>query len=324
MGLVIAFGIWRANIFFKNSKSEITSETAEPSESASPTPQFGLTLAKPSDDDVITETPTTLSGVTQPGSWVVISAEGQDYLVQADNKGGFSESIDLTPGVNQILISSFGKDASESPVKLTVAYSSEFAKLIPGESPPPSGTGEGDIRQKVLKKVEEVLSSPKAVLGVVTDISATTIQVKSPSSDIRQVAVQKDVTVIKGTKEVKLADIAIGDFIVAMGFRNGNGVLDAKRILITAPIEEPTRKIIAGKVTEITKKDITIAPLTEGAQTTLIPSKSSNIKLSGFKIDDIVVAVTLPGKNGLEVRTLEEITFGTPQPAATPTGTPAS
>lgn len=327
LGLIIAFGIWRANVFFKDNQNLPPEETVESSPSALPTSFFGITLAKPSNEDVVTKIPSSFSGITQPVSWVVISGEDEDYIVQTDQKGEFNQDVDLIPGVNQVLISSFALPENSASTKLTLVYSTELSASIPSATTEPLGTSGGDIREKVLKKVEEVLSNPKAILGTVTDISESALQIKTASGEIRQAAPNKDVTVIKTTKtstgstkiqEVKLADVAIGDFIVAMGFKNGSGVLDARRILVIPALEEPMRKIVTGKITAISKKDITIQPLAGGDEIVLIPSKNSSIKISELSIDYMVIVVTLPGQTGTEVRTLQVVETQTPEPSPTP------
>ena len=127
-GLIIAFGIWKANSSMKSNGS--TSETLPSEESSSPTPQpqIGLTLAKPEDADVVTESPITVSGATKPNAWVTISAENKDYLIKADINGGFQQLVDLIGGANEIVITSFDESGNSNTQNLIVVLSSEFAK----------------------------------------------------------------------------------------------------------------------------------------------------------------------------------------------------
>ncbi|HJX45769.1 MAG TPA: hypothetical protein VJ399_01215 [Patescibacteria group bacterium] len=127
-GLIIAFGIWKANSSMKSNGS--TSETLPSEESSSPTPQpqIGLTLAKPEDADVVTESPITVSGATKPNAWVTISAESKDYVIKADMNGGFQQLVDLIGGANEIVITSFDESGNSNTQNLIVVLSSEFAK----------------------------------------------------------------------------------------------------------------------------------------------------------------------------------------------------
>jgi hypothetical protein len=146
----------------------------------------------------------------------------------------------------------------------------------------------------VEEKVKEALNRPKAYLGTVTDISDSTIQIKSSESQIRQVSVKDDsVSVIKsGTvnKAVKLSDIAIGDFIVAMGYINSNTVLNAQRILITNPVTEPKVSATFGKLIDIDKKTAT--------------SKSVKAKLKIIKDDDQIIFVTVGDTTTTTIRSV--------------------
>ena len=125
LGLIIAFGIWRANIAFRPPQNGISTTATPPPQS-----EFGITLAEPEHEDVITQSTVTISGITRPDSRVIISAEEDDYLVFADSSGSFEEEIELIGGVNEIVIFAFGEDGARAEEKLTLVYSSEFLKLI--------------------------------------------------------------------------------------------------------------------------------------------------------------------------------------------------
>jgi hypothetical protein len=61
---------------------------------------------------------------------------------------------------------------------------------------------------------------------------------------------------LKKNAEVKSIDIAIGDYIVAMGFVNGNKVLLAKRILIASPLIENNIKVEKIEIVKLSKSYI--------------------------------------------------------------------
>src|SRR3989338_5629841 len=126
------------------------------------------------------------------------------------------------------------------------------------------------IRDKVREKLEQVRSKPKALIGTVTDKTEDTIELKDKTGEIHLISVKLDevsfVKIGKSSQSVKFSDVAIGDFIIAMGFQNGNKVLSARRILLTEPLQDPTRVIIFGKVSKINKKVVTITKK-DGAET---------------------------------------------------------
>ncbi len=116
-----------------------------------------------------------------------------------------------------------------------------------------TSTDSSSIRQKVQEKVEEVLKNPKAYMGQVTDVSETTIQIKPEVGVVKQISIDENiVTTINAVsstpRTVSINDIAIGDFVVAMGYKDGNEILDARRILISTSPAKPARKSYSGVV----------------------------------------------------------------------------
>lgn len=294
LGLIIGFGVYRINFAFK--KGSPTSSSPTPTSNN----QAGLTIAKPNYDDVITSLPQTVSGIASKDSWIVISSNSNDYIAKADEKGVFEKDIDLAGGVNQIIVSSVTQDKNISSQELRLIYSTQLQTPAPNSQTTSSESG---VREIVLKKVEDILNSPKAYLGTVTDIAEKTIQLKTDSGTIEQVsAADVELTVIKQNptaKEVKLTDIAIGDYIVAMGYRNGNHVLNAKRILITQPQAAPQIKIYYGKIKSISKKEIIV---NENDKAALV----ATTKLSSKKIkaEDTVITIGTIVKNVFTARTI--------------------
>lgn len=293
LGLVIGFGVYRINFAFKKGGPPQGSPTP------SPNSQSGLTIAKPNYDDVITSLPVKISGIASKDSWIVISTDTNDYVTKADDKGTFEKEIDLSGGVNQIIVSSVTQNKNISSQELRLIYSTQLETPKP-ESP--TASSESGVREIVLKKVEDILNSPKAYLGTVTDIAEKTIQLKTDSGTIEQVSAGEDTAVIKQSptvKEVKLTDIAIGDYIVAMGYRNGNHVLIAKRILITESSSFPLIKIVYGKVKSISKKEIIVNENDKAA--VAATTKMSNKKT---KAQDTVIVVGTTVKDIFTARTI--------------------
>ncbi|MBU0572302.1 hypothetical protein KKH23_01370 [Patescibacteria group bacterium] len=130
-GLIIAFGVWRANVALRpdganTTAPENTSETAQA--------DFGITIAKPQDYQVITVSSTTLTGITKPNVWIIVSAEEEDYVAKTGENGEFEIEIDVIGGVNEILITAFDNEGAETQEKLILVYSSELAKQVEGDN----------------------------------------------------------------------------------------------------------------------------------------------------------------------------------------------
>ncbi len=279
LGLIVAFGFYRIN-------SSVTKNvgTPQPSLSLKPgNPELKITLDKPENNDVITQNSVAVSGITKPLAWITISGEEDDYIIQADDSGIFTQDVDLIPGINQIKLMAFDSLGNENAGKVLVIYSSSFVPAaVTTPKPEENVTSSSEIRLKVAQKVEAALNRPKAFIGTVTDITDSTIQIKTGEIQIEQISIESDnIAVIKTTgktnKIVKLIDIAIGDFIAAMGYINSNSVLNAQRILITDPTIEPKINAAFGKVTDTSKKNITVTGLKDSQAVSVAPSKNTSL-----------------------------------------------
>jgi hypothetical protein len=339
LGLIIAFGIWRVNSTMNNNQKNITQVT--------PTPQngFGITLASIEENDVITSSPVTISGITKPLVLVAISGETKDYLVRSDANGQFTQSVDLAAGTNEIIFTAFEENGNQTQTTLNVVFSSEFAKITQAtpeatiKATPQGESSEASaIRQNVQDKVNAALNRPKAYLGTVTDISAETLQLKNAKGEIQQVSSDSTTTIIKTNptaKTVKFTDIAIGDFVLAMGFKNGNEVLLGKRILITSVPVASGRKVYYANITKVTTKDITVSQikskenlkaLVSSATSILLKTdgKVTKIKLANIEDNDLVVVFGKNNATSFNARTvvIERQVIATPTPTAKPTSSP--
>jgi hypothetical protein len=136
LGVVVAFGVWRVNTSINQSASESSNnstamdQNGDRSTDNNPTDGIDITLTKYENDDVITESPVTVSGITKPSSFVVISAEDEDYSGVADDKGEFSLDVDLVGGINDLVIKAFNDNGDSKEEDLRLVYSTEFAKVL--------------------------------------------------------------------------------------------------------------------------------------------------------------------------------------------------
>ena len=294
-GLVIAVGIWRARSVL-SPKAESTQATDQ--STPSPNPNSGLTIASPNNESVVVETEVVVAGITSPDTFVALSAENFDYLIKSDSKGEFELKIDLIAGSNEIIIKSFPENTNPSEEKLLLVHSTQLAQA-PSKRDEEVATDEAEldeVRQKVQEKIDEVLANPVAYIGNVTDITGNTIQIdkytittRENDGDILQISVSSATTyasVGKDTETIEFDEVAIGDFIIAMGTTNGADVLDAVRIIVTDTLIESERRIIQGSVKENEDGEITI---TSGEEELVVEvSRSTDILESdGVEEDNI-------------------------------------
>ena len=289
-GLIIGFGAWRV-------RSSMT-----PKDAPTPTPntqagigQFMIAVNKPENFDVVTSSSMGVSGITKPSTLVIISTEKGDYLTESLGDGTFSKEVDLVSGINNIKVSSVNMQGNVATQEIVAIYSASF------QTPT-------DEDETVAQKIAQAGNPPKAYIGTVTDIADSTIQMKTTDRQIQQIETGGSGIVVvntKGTnnKTVKLTDIAIGDFIVAMGYVDGDDVLDAQRILVTDSPVETKISVSIRKVNDVTKKSLTLVSENEGQATTITPDKNTSIesfsdgkikeiKLSDISSSDTVVVVS--------------------------------
>ena len=239
IGVLFAFSAWRlVKIFKKN--APITSPQPTPKQKM----DFSITLENLSDFDVIYKNEVSFSGLTDPNSDVLVITTEKDFLTKSADDGSFEIDVALPAALSEIKVIGFNSIGQSSETKVSLVYSTEFAKSVEENT---------DLTKK-----------PIAYVGTITDISSGTIQIKDGGGDIKQISLLEEtkfINTLKKNIEVKSTDLAIGDYIVAMGFINGNKVLKTKRILITSPMEEnkfESKLITIEKLTKTKINDITL------------------------------------------------------------------
>lgn len=313
-GLIVAFGLYRINSSLKT-KTSSTTNTPTPEIKNS---EFKITLDKPNNNDVVVENIVKVSGITKPLTLVTVSGEKGDYIIQTNEQGAFIQDVDLISGVNQIKLTAFDPAGNQSVQKVLVVFSSAFQPKTVSTITPTDNSTESAIRQKVAQDIAKAMNQPKAYIGTVTDIADTTIQIKTAEGEIKQIATAGVTTVIDTSptvKMIKLTDIAIGDFIVGMGYINSATVLEAQRILITDPVTEPKINAFFGKVASVSKKSITVTSLKDGQDDIVTPSSKTDIeiftsgkvsasKLANINEGDTVVHIAVTGSDTPTIRTI--------------------
>jgi hypothetical protein len=257
LGVAIAFGIWRANTALNNI-DDLQKNPPPQEENQNKTDKTevsnGLSLVKPENFDVLTSDTTTISGLTKPSSVVFVSTEKFDYTTMSKKNGEFSQQIELVGGLNRIIIKSYDKDGFSNTDELILVYSNQISQTNQQE--------EETLEDKVEQKIEQASNKLKAYMGTLTDISDVTLQLENNEGDIQLVSTKEDKTIFvdvtDDSESVNINDLAIGDFLVAMGYIDENLVLNASRILITKNPNELTRKVTKGEIVETNSNSISI------------------------------------------------------------------
>lgn len=289
-GLIIAFGIWRLN-----SSLESTNLSTESTPPPTTVDDSGVTIAKPTDGKVVTDSSIEISGVTKSNSHVIVSSESEDFYSQSDTSGEFSVEVDLDGGLNTLAIFVFDENGLVSETSLEIVYSSEFDKyLVKDEGDENEATESADdVRSKVQEKVKEIQTNSVFFMGTVTDISESTLQIELKSGEIEQASTTEETDYLSETKTrktIEKEDVAIGDFIIAMGFASGNDVLEAKRIVVTTKPEEIDLLGKIGEVKSTSSKKLVL--ISDGEETEIAFGKTwKGSDLSELEEGQIVIVV---------------------------------
>jgi hypothetical protein len=94
-------------------------------ETATPTPsQFTVTIESPLAEAIENNTDVLVSGVTSPGSTVVIAGSVDDTAVVAQPDGKYAGKITLTEGKNDISVTSY-QQTKQAAQTITIYYTPE-------------------------------------------------------------------------------------------------------------------------------------------------------------------------------------------------------
>lgn len=311
IGLVIAFGAWKVTQTFK--KTNIVDEIKK---NIPPKNNISLTISNLYPYDVITDSPYKLVGIGKPQSDIIVSTSEYDFFTKTLEDGSFEIDVELPAGLSEIKV---------NDQKIAVVYSSEFKKYlendeVSSETDEKTSTDEANtnnsadiIRERIKDEVSGKSQKRTAYVGTITDISSGAIQIKSVQGDIKQISLASDASYINTLKknlEVKAADLAIGDYIIALGLVNGAGsmtngkVLDAKRILIGSPIVENKYESIIGTVQSVTKTKLIIDKGNGETTEITLPKKWVGPNVSELEEGQSIITVGETKEEKFELRTI--------------------
>lgn len=84
-----------------------------------------LDLSNPDDNLLIFDNNLLVSGKTIPGALVLITANDQNQLLTASSDGYFSQTVKLSPQVNQLSVSAFDNSGNYKSEQRTIYFSEE-------------------------------------------------------------------------------------------------------------------------------------------------------------------------------------------------------
>lgn len=203
------------------------------------------------------------------------------------------------------------------------------------------------VREKVRQTIENLVKKPQAVVGALDQITDSTLQIKGMNGKTLQVAATGDTKYIKtgkDKKDIKFQELALGNFIVALGYRNGNDILEAKRVLVYEAAPFSKEQVILGKVKEFSKNKMSLIRQVNNENWTintkgvsvlrksLTDNKLEKLTTNDIEIGDkIIVAGTLDTKSDQTIKADKIYIFpnqtttktsGTPSPRPKSSPTP--
>jgi hypothetical protein len=125
LGLLITFGIWTANKALKT-QSEVPTEETKTETTVEPTPTpagFTLSILSPEDEALIDTSKTELKGLSIANAVIVIVAEKEEKIIEADENGSFATEVSLVRGINEITVTAFNQEGEKTSQTLNVVYS---------------------------------------------------------------------------------------------------------------------------------------------------------------------------------------------------------
>lgn len=172
-----------------------------------------------------------------------------------------------------------------------------------------------EIKEKVQERIEAIQESANrkaAYFGTITDVSNSTLTIESEKGERKiKTDVETNFLGAKG-QAIKLADLEIEDFIIALGYLESDGYLLGKRISVLAEEPEPVeaKEAVYGEVADISEEEEVISLSSLKDETTYeikitsktliekkVDEKTEEIKFKEIEIGDRLAAVGIK-KNG--------------------------
>lgn len=183
----------------------------------------------------------------------------------------------------------------------------------PKSLPSPSPISSEEVTENLKKRLQESLgpdsselSTAKArgYIGIVKDVIKDTIILEDKDGK-KDVKIQDDTTLIRspaGTT-IKPENIRIDDYIIAIGYPGTDGILQGKRIIVSAdPIKPPAKTSGLGTIVKISKTSLTLKvdgqdQIMDLAAKTIIKSAQGTLEQSDLSVGDTMIYTATIDKN---------------------------
>lgn len=218
--MVVAFSLWRLS---RNQNPEPQTNTNITTNSSQASVSNSFSIVGPQDASVVDSDTIDITGLSNSNAVIVAYSSDEIFITKANSQGEFSLSVELSSGINNITMWSFEKGQSPKELTTTIVYTTQL-------------------------ELEE--GTATAVFGTVTDIAEDTLQVRTATGEINQLAISDDTTFVKivdDAEDIAFSDVAIGDYIAGLG-QAQNSIVSVGRVLVTTEPEVSAPTAIIGTI----------------------------------------------------------------------------
>lgn len=258
IGIGFAFGVWK---FRSNDKTTSVpfASIQQPEEEANPTTNE-FTITSPSNFAATSSSEIVISGHGSSGALVVAYGEEAE-IANVTDSGEFSTTSELSEGINRINVWSFEKGQSPKSLDLVLVYEPNL-----------------DNSQ-----------NKTTYFGTVTDITGDTLQIRTAGGEISQLSLGSDtlyVKIVTESKDIEFSDLAIGDYIAAIG-DVGSSVMNVSKVIVTTEPEAIKQAAIIGKIQTLSSDDFIVETNEKSEQISIDATggKAKIYRASGASID---------------------------------------
>ncbi|MBU2592108.1 MAG: hypothetical protein ABH867_03390 [Patescibacteria group bacterium] len=195
-----------------------------------------------------------------------------------------------------------------------------------------------EVQKKVKEKLDAILVSrnKKGWIGVVGEKGELSFEIESNGQN-RTVTIASDVVIIdQNRKTIDFENLKSGERVVAMGYEQVDGTLEAKRIVSVPEPEERKTEVFFGLITDKSEEsEIISIGGAEGKEYELILTaktivqrkadlKNTKLKYEDIKPDQKIIAVATPARSNGSTFNVSRILIISKTPTEEPSQEPAT
>lgn len=197
---------------------------------------------------------------------------------------------------------------------LTPKIFAQSPSTAPSASPSPTQEIMDSAQERLKKAVQDKAEEAKKVLdakqrraliGKIKDITSSAITIQLKNNSTKMAAISAQTFIMRNGKAAKPNEMAIGDFVIAMGFNDLRDNLDAKRVIgQTAEPESRSAKVLFGKIVKVNPDKKIFSVITNrpaelgGPETIELSPFKATVDLTKLNPEDKTLIIVLPGKTG--------------------------